>query len=114
MPEIVQVSLHGVGSRPTVPTVATESDTFLFQKGRRQLLLLNNVTAAPLTVNIVGASASELNVPGYGPVDVSLGYNVELEAEASVVIPLDSISAYLAGAEVTITGADAAELLLMG
>lgn len=115
MAVITQTSLQGTGSRAATVTTLTSSDTLTFQKGRSQVLVLNNVTAGALTPNLVGSAATTVPVSGYGEIDVSAGYTTDsIAAGDQVAIPLDSISAFLNGGEVTVTGADAMEAILLG
>lgn len=115
MAVITQTSLQGSGSRASTVTVLSASDTLTFQKGQRQVLVLHNATAGPLTPNLVGDNATTVPVQGYGSLDVSAGYTCpSIAAGETVVIPLDSISAYLSGTVVTVTGGDAMEAQLLG
>ena len=114
MAVLTKTTTQGVGARTATVTVASASDTFAFSKGTSQILILNNITAGALTPNLVGSAATDVGVPGYGTLDVSGGYTTpSVAAGAQVVIPLDSISSFLTG-EVTVTGADGMEVVLLG
>lgn len=92
------------GTNEITETTLTSSDTFVYAADKRQVLILNNVTAGALTVNIDGDGASSVKVPGVGLVDISAGYSTgELAAGDVVAIPLDSIKAYLTGT-IAVTG----------
>ena len=105
MPAIVATSMQGAGKRAvTLTTLNGTTDTLTYKSGQGQILVLNNITAGPLSPIIDGAGATTLPVQGVGSVDVSGGYAVgSIAAGAEVAIPLDTIRAYLVGV-VSITG----------
>lgn len=104
MATIVATSMQGAGKRAVTVTTMTASDTFTYNPGQGQILILRNGTAGALTPIIDGAGATTIPVQGIGSVDVSTGYSVgAIAAGAQVAIPLDTIRAYLVGV-IAITG----------
>lgn len=92
---------------PTTLTKTTlgASDTLVYASGTRQVLNLHNTTGGSLTVTIDGSGGTTVSPAGLGaPVDVSAGFGITVAAGAHKAVPLDTISAYLAGT-VTLTGA---------
>ncbi len=99
MATIVSTSLGGTGQRTLTRTTLTgTADTFTYVAGA--LLILENPTGGALSPTITGASASSaIPVKGFGTVSAAGGYEVgSIAAGAARMIPLDSISEYLAGA----------------
>lgn len=81
------------------------ADTLTYVSGIGQLLELYNTTAASVTVTIVGNAAGTLTVPGlHGTINVSTGLPITVAASSTVSVNLDTISAYLAGSVVAVTG----------
>lgn len=79
-------------------------DTFVYDSTAKSVLILRNPTAGALSPVIDGDGATNINVPGAGSFDISGGYAVgSIAVGDAVAIPLDSISAYLAGT-IAITG----------
>lgn len=112
MAVITATSLTGSGSRAATVTTLGASDTFTYAAG--QILVINNVTAGAITPNLVGDAATAQACPGVGSIDVSGGYTTDsIAIGESAAIPLKSISAYLTGTEVTVTGGDGAEVYLL-
>lgn len=104
MATIVPTSAQGSGVRTVTRTLMTASDTFTYNSGSNPLLILDNVTAGPLTVTIDGANGTVVPVAGVGDVNVSAGFSTgAIAAGACAAIPLNSISAYLQGV-ITVTG----------
>lgn len=104
MATIVPTSAQGSGVRTVTRTTLTASDTFTYNSGSNPLLILDNITAGPLTVTIDGAGGTVVPVAGVGDVNVSSGYSTgAIAAAACVAIPLNSISAYLQGV-IAVTG----------
>lgn len=85
-------------------TTLTASDTITFDPTRRQLLVVRNPTAGPLTLNIDGAAGTSVSVAGLGTVSVAGGYGITVGAGLSRAVVLSSISSYCQGV-VTLTGA---------
>jgi len=104
MAAITATSMLGSGARAVTVTTLGASDTFTYNKSRRPVLVLDNVTAGALTPNIDGAGGSTVPVAGVGSVSVASGYTTpSIAAGAKVAIPLESIEAYLQGV-IALTG----------
>ncbi|MGR3593040.1 MAG: hypothetical protein ACU0B9_06995 [Limimaricola soesokkakensis] len=104
MGTITPTDLRPGGARPLAETTLTASDTLTFEVLGRQVLVLRNPTAGALSPVIDGDGATTVRAPGAPAFDISAGYAVgAIAAGAAVAIPLDSISAYLAGT-ITVTG----------
>ena len=96
--------MTGSGSRTLTKTTLGASDTMVYNKSRKPVLILDNVTGGALTPNIDGAGGSTVPVAGVGTVSVASGLTLSsLAAGACVAIPLESIEAYLQGV-ITVTG----------
>ena len=103
----------GIGSRAVTITTLGASDTFVFDRNKAQILILNNVTGGGLTPNIDGDGGSNVSVDGIGDVDVSSGLTLaSIGAGASVAIPLKTISGYLSGV-IAMTGGTGIEAQLL-
>lgn len=104
MAVIAATSLQGTGSRVVTETTLTGTDSFVYNADRKAILQFDNPTVGALSPIIDGDGGTNVSVPGVGLVSVAGGYAVgSIAAGASVAIPLDSISAYLAGV-IGITG----------
>lgn len=115
MATIAQTSIGGKSSRAAAMTTMTSSDTFNYQPGTGQLLYLRNPTGGALTPVINGSLNTAAVVNG-GP-DIATTSGLTLPAvpatTGSVVIPLDTIAAYLQGT-ITITGCTGMIAVLLG
>jgi len=104
MATITPTAMTGSGARVVAVTTLGASDTFVYTKSKKPVLILNNVTGGALTPNIDGAGGSTVPVTGLGSVSVAGGYPVpSIAAGAEVAIPLESIEAYLQGV-IALTG----------
>ena len=105
MATIIETVLSGQGVvAVTETTLDGASDTFTYEGGVRQRLILRNATAGALTPVIDGDGATTVTVPGIGQVDVSGGFSVGSIAVGDVVsINTDTIKEYLSGT-IDITG----------
>lgn len=113
MAVITATNMQGAGSREVNVTVLGASDTFVYNPSKNPVLILNNITGGALTPNIDGDGGSSVSCPGIGSVDVSGGYDVPSIGAGEVhAIPLNSISAYLAGT-ITVTAGDGIEAALL-
>lgn len=113
MATITATSMQGSGSRAVTITTLGASDTLVYQSGKNQTLVLNNITAGALTPNLVGDSATTVPLKGVGAVDVSGGYTTpSIGIGDYAAIPLDTISSYLTGT-IAITGGDGIEASLL-
>lgn len=113
MADIVKTSVTGSGQKAVTVTTLGASDTLVFKDGVDASLVLNNVTAGALTPLIQGADAITENCKGLLPFDTSVGLTLtSIGIGDTVIIPLDSISAYLKGI-VTVTGGDGIEAQLL-
>lgn len=100
MATIAIVSGSTNGATEITKTTLTGADDLLFKSGTIQMLVLENTGSGTPTIVLDGAQGTTVNCPGLGdPVDVSAGYSVALAAMGSagdnVIIPLNTISAYL-------------------
>lgn len=114
MATITATSMTGQGDRAVTWTTLTASDTFTYNSGRSPVLILRNDTGGALTVTIDGAGSTTKAVAGLGAdVDVSGGFaTAEIANGATRAIPLNTISAYLAGA-IAVTGGTDIEAALL-
>jgi len=95
-----------VGANTAVPTTLTASNSFVYERGKNQFLIISNPTGGGIACTIDGDGGSSVKVPGLGAVTVSSGYSVgTIAAGETVVIQLDSIFEYLKGT-ISITGTD--------
>ena len=106
MATIAQTSRNQIGAVTVTTTASTASDTFAYAAGTGQLLVIRNNTAGSLNVTIDGAGSTSILPNGYGgTLDVSAGKVIAVAANATVMVPLDKISAFLQGViAVTNTG----------
>ncbi len=104
MAAITATSLGGFGARTVTRLTLGASDTLTYNPRRDPILILDNVTAGPLTPKIDGAGGTVVPVPGVGDISVADGLTLaSIPAGACVAIPLRTIEAYLQGV-ITITG----------
>lgn len=97
MATIAQTSMRGNPATVTT-TASTASDTLTYSTNTGQVLLMRNTTAGSLNVTIDGSGATTINPPGYGgSIDISTGKVIAVGANATVVVPLDQIKAFLVG-----------------
>jgi hypothetical protein len=106
MAVITATSLGTVGGITATKTTLGATDTLTYTKGKNMLLEFVNTTASPVIVTVKGNAATTLGVTGYGNVDLSAGKSITVGGTigATVVVPLDKISAYLEGTSVAVTG----------
>lgn len=92
----------------------TASDTLTYTPGAKQMLVLTNPTASIVTATLTGTAPTPVFPAGYGgSVSTSGGKAVAIPANGSTLVPLDSISAFLAGTgAVTVTGGTGAFAVL--
>lgn len=113
MAAIVATDMKGFGDREVTITTLTGTDSFTYDASKKPVLVLNNVTAGPLTVTIDGDGASSVTVPGAGAFDISAGFSTaSIPAGGVYSIPLNSIGAYLAGT-IAVTGGTGIEASLL-
>lgn len=114
MATITATAMTGSGARTvTEVTLNASSDTFTYSSGARQILVLRNPTASPISPTIDGDGGTTVSVQGLGSVDVSGGYAVgSIAAGAVVAIPLDTISSYLQGTIAITSGSGLVGVLL--
>src|SRR5690349_19756959 len=87
-----------VGANTAAPTTLGGSNSFVYERGKNQILVINNPTGGGIACTIDGDGGTSVKVPGVGAVSVSSGYSVgTIAAGATVVIQLDSIFEYLSG-----------------
>ena len=105
MTAIAQTNIKAGGRVNIEPTTLTASDTFTYQSGANQYLVIENTTASAVTPSVVGSAASSaLFVPTYGTIDISGAYELgAIPAGEFQITPLDSIRLRLAGVA-TLTG----------
>lgn len=113
MATITATDMTGLGAKDVTETTLTASDTFTYNSSKRQVLVLNNGTGGPLTVNIDGDGGTTVPVRGLGNVDVSGGYDIGPIADGEIkAIQLDTISKYLQGTIAVTGGTDIVAQLL--
>ena len=111
MAEIIKTAKTGSGARVVTVTTLGASDTFTYKSGDE--LYINNVTAGAITPKLDGDGSTVIPVKGYGDIDVSGGYDVpSIGVGEEVMIPLDTISAFLKGV-VTVTAGDGTEVFII-
>ena len=105
MTAIAQTNIKAGGRVNIEATTLGASDTFTYQSGANQYLVIENATAAAVTPSVVGSAASSaLFVPTYGTIDISGAYELgAIPAGEFQITPLDSIRLRLAGVA-TLTG----------
>lgn len=93
------------GKNTAAPATLGGSNSFVYEAGKNQILVVRNDTGSGVASVIDGNGGTTVKVPGVPTgVDVSGGYALGTIADgAEVVVALDSISAYLAGT-ISITG----------
>lgn len=112
MAVLVKTSLSAGGAvTPTVNTLGA-SDTVTFNLSKQPIVYIDNVTVGELTINFDGADSTAFNVEGYGSVDPTAGFDVVVAAGAQAAFKVLSRREYLEG-EVTITGGDGAEVVIL-
>lgn len=112
MATITKTAMGGPGVRAVTEVTLTSSNTFAYEPGTGQVLILRNPTAGAISSVIDGADGTTVPAPGIGAVDVSGGYSVgSIPAGAVRAIPLDTISAYLQGA-INVTGTGLVAVLM--
>lgn len=113
MATIAATDMTGSGARQVTVTTLTASDTFTYNAGKNPTLVLNNVTAGALTVNIDGDGAGTISVQGADTFDISGGYDTpSIAAGETYAIPLRTIAKYLAGT-IAVTGGSGIEAQLL-
>lgn len=102
---IASTSLNQVGAFTATKTVLTAADTLTYTPNDNQILVMYNITAAPVIVTIDGADGTTVVVPGAGgsTFSVAAGLAVTVPADGYQVVRLDTIPAYLKGV-VAVTG----------
>jgi hypothetical protein len=105
MTAIAQTNIKAGGVVEIEPTTLTASDTFTYQSGANQYLVIENTTASAVTPSVTGSAASSaLFIPTYGTIDISGAYGLgAIPAGEFQITPLDSIRLRLAGVA-TLTG----------
>lgn len=98
MATIAQTSRNQIGATTVTTTPSTASDTLSYSQGTAQILVMRNTTAGSINVTIDGAGSTTILPDGYGgTLDVSTGKVIAVGANATVMVPLDKIRAYLVG-----------------
>ncbi|MEP2955528.1 MAG: hypothetical protein ABJN39_09325 [Sulfitobacter sp.] len=99
MVTIAATRLDGIEETSVIETTLTgTSDTFVFDRSRRQTLILRNATAGALTPTLTGSDAGTVTLGGIGDVDLSTGWSPGAISVGGVIAvrPVD-IKKYLAG-----------------
>lgn len=114
MATITVTDMTGPGVATITWTTATASDTFTYQSGRRQIMLIDNISGGAITPNIDGDGATSKAVAGIGgSLDTSGGFDFASIANGAVVaVDLDEIKEYLKGT-IAMTGADDARIAIL-
>lgn len=98
MATIAQTSLRGNGPVTVTTTISTASDTLVYTANVMQVLEVRNTTGGSLDVTIDGSGATTISPPGYGgTINIATGKLFSVGANATVLVNLDSISAFLQG-----------------
>jgi len=98
MANIAQTSLRGNGPVTVTTTASTASDTLVYVANTMQVLEIRNTTAGSLDVTIDGSGATTISPPGYGgTINIATGKVISVAANATVLVNLDSIGAFLQG-----------------
>ena len=105
MPVITPTQRKTNGHQKLEKTILDGTDNLIFNANKDQVLVLENSTASPVSVLVVGSNASATYIPkGYGdPIDLTGGYHIEITANETQSLYLPSISQWLMG-DVSITG----------
>ena len=112
MATIAQTSMRSNGQATVTTTNSTASDTLTYAAGTFQVLEIRNTTGTSKTVTITGSTATTIVPPGYGgTLSVAAGKAITVGANATVIVPLDSISGYLSG-NITLTNTGVANDLV--
>ena len=111
MATIVPTSMQAIGPIVATQTTLTASNTFSYEQGRGQILILRNPTASPINGVIDGADGTTVQIPGILPQDVSGGLPFTVANGAIVAIDLDRVRFYLQGV-ITMTGSGLTAVLL--
>lgn len=97
-----------------VPTVLSATDTVLVSLSRGSVLIVDNVTASPLTVNVLGDTATTTVCSGVGSIDLTGGKDFVVAANTLLKIPLNTkYQDWLGDGNLTITGGDLAEAYVL-
>jgi hypothetical protein len=105
MPAIVATSAAQGSPRASTRTILTATgNPIAYTPGARQLLVLHNPTAGPLSPTIIGSAAASGEYQGLGTVNPAAGLALgAIAAGAQIIVPLDFIDQYLRGT-IDITG----------
>lgn len=114
MAAITATSMLGPLTRVVSVTTLGASDTLTYNKNKKPILIINNVTVGSVTPNIDGGTApAAYSVQGVGTIDLTSGFTFPAMSAGVVrALPLESIEKYLSGT-ITITGASGAEAMLL-
>lgn len=107
MSAITETSLRQSGAFAIAETTLGAADTLTYDSTKKQILFLRNPTGGTINVLVKGSGitgGSTSNAAGIGAVDVSAGKTVAVAAGARVGLDLNSVSAFLTGATVNVTG----------
>lgn len=105
MATLTNTSLAVAGPFTPTKTILGASDVITYVAGSNQVLVLYNITAAPVVCTIDGSAGTTVTVPGAGGTTVSVasGLAVNVPADGFQILRLDTASAYTQGT-VAITG----------
>lgn len=108
MGQITASNVQGIGDKPVTETTLTTSDTLVYKPDKTQLLIIRNPTGGALSPEIRGSDApTSYPVSGIGEVDTSSFHDfASIPASEVRMLRLGTISKILAGATVTLTGAE--------
>ena len=98
---------------PNILDLNAGPHAFAYASGR-QVIVVTNGEAVPLTINLLGDGQTDFECPGYGTVDVSSGKDFVIPAGETATIYTAKISQYLGASgnnvAMTITGSTAPSL----
>lgn len=97
-----------------VPTVLGASDTVKVDLNKTTSLFIDNNSGGPLTVNVLGDTATSVSCKGVGTIDLTAGKDFVVADGELFKIPLNTeYQAWLGDGNLTITGGDLAEAYLL-
>lgn len=106
MPAITQFVRQAGRVTTITPVTLNGTDTFTYQPGSNQWLLLKNPTGGAISPKLVGSTApSAYSAAGLAPVDLTTGFTIgSIAAGGTRALFLDDVAPYLAGACTVTTG----------
>lgn len=95
-------------------TTLGASDTAVVDLAKKTTLVVNNITAGALTLNVVGDTATSTECAGVGVIDLTGGVTAAIGVGEVYNLPLNpAIQKWLGDGNITITGGDGAEAYIL-